>query len=122
MRTLSFIFLLVTALAVSATVQGIHSHLLIDTGKQFVLGGDQFGGFRVAARNSGPVAVLLLERPITGAVRERGRLEPGQAATLSFSARSAVLVRNLGSQRAELDVDVKGPVNSKMTYEPNPAN
>ena len=120
---LLLLLLLTTALlAAHAATRGIHSHLLIDAGKQFVLGGDQVGPFRVSARNSGRVPVLFLERPRQGPGVERGRLEPGQSARLNFGAGAAVLVRNLGRERPGLDVDVKGPSNSRMTYEPAAAN
>ena len=123
MRNFLLLLLLITALlAAHAATSGIHSHLLIDAGKQFVLGGDQIGPFRVSARNSGRMPLLLLERADDKSVPvQRGRLEPGQSAQLRFAAGAAVLVRNLGRERAELDVDIKGPSNSRMTYEPAPA-
>ena len=124
MRTPFFVLLFVAALlAAYAATNNIHSHLLVDVGKQFVLGGEQVGAFRVSARNSGPVPVLLLERSGDGVVVvTRGRLEPGQSARLTFAAGAAVLVRNLGLQRAEIDLDIKGPSKSKMVYEPVPNN
>ena len=123
MRTLIFALLFITALlAAYAATNNIHSHLLVDVGKQFVLGGEQVGTFRVSARNSGPVPVLLLERSGDGVIVTRGRLEPGQSARLTFAAGAAVLVRNLGLQRAEIDLDIKGPSKSKMEYEPVPNN
>ena len=123
MRTLIFALLFITALlAAYAATNNIHSHLLVDVGKQFVLGGEQVGAFRVSARNSGPVPVLLLERSGESVIVTRGRLEPGQSARLTFAAGAAVLVRNLGLQRAEIDLDIKGPSKSKMVYEPVPNN
>lgn len=126
MRTLFLALLLTTACCATAAVfmpSGIHSHLLIDAGKQFVLGGDQVGPFRVGAHNSGRVPVLFLERANDRSIPvERGRLEPGQSAQLCFGAGAAVLIRNLGRERAELDVDIKGPSGSKMIYEPTAAN
>ena len=123
MRTLIFALLFITALlAAYAATNNIHSHLLVDVGKQFVLGGEQVGAFWVSARNSGPVSVLLLERSGESVIVTRGRLEPGQSARLTFAAGAAVLVRNLGLQRAEIDLDIKGPSKSKMVYEPVPNN
>ena len=123
MRTLIFALLFITALlAAYAATNNIHSHLLVDVGKQFVLGGEQVGAFRVSARNSGPVPVLLLERSGKSVIVTRGRLEPSQSARLTFAAGAAVLVRNLGLQRAEIDLDIKGPSKSKMGYEPVPNN
>lgn len=124
MRNFLLLLLFITALLTAhAAINGIHSHLLIDAGKQFVLGGDQVGPFRVSARNSGRVPVLFLERADDKSVPvQRGRLEPGQSAQLRFGAGAAVLVRNLGRERAELDVNIKGPSNSRMIYEPAAAN
>ncbi|MEJ7658209.1 MAG: hypothetical protein WKG07_00585 [Hymenobacter sp.] len=59
--------------------------MFVEPGKQFILGGDQLEGFRVAAHNTGPVPVALRERLCTGAVVARGNLAPGQRATLRFA-------------------------------------
>ena len=123
MRNFLLLLLLITSLlAAHAATRNTHSHLLIDAGKQFVLGGDQVGPLRVSARNSGRVPVLFLERPKQGPAVERGRLEPGQAVRLSFASGVAVLVRNLGRERAELDLDLKAPRGSQMVYEPTAGN
>ena len=92
----------------------IHSHTSIKVGQQFVLGGQQRGAFRVKARNSGPVPVSVAERRADGTLQERGRLEPGQRATLAFEAGSAALVRNLGDSQAEIDVVISGDASFKM--------
>lgn len=118
MRSLLLFLLFVASLLAAAARRNIHSRLLIPVGQQFVLGGDQAGAFQVRARNSGQVAVLFLERAGSGTAVERSRLVPGQSARLAFAAGAAVLVRNLGSWRARLDLDIEGPGNSRMTYEP----
>ncbi len=84
------------------------SHLNIETGKQFVLGGQQRGAIRVKARNTGPVPVSVGERLPDGTVRELGRPEPRQATRLAFAAGSAALVRTLGERGAGLDVVITG--------------
>ena len=112
MRAL-FAAALLSVLALSGAC-GITSHLVIDAGKQFVLGGAQRGTFRVEARNSGPVPVSVAERQADGTVQERGRLDPGQRARLGFGAGSAALVRNLGARRAELDVNISGDTSFGM--------
>lgn len=97
----------------------ITSQTIIDPGKQFVLGGQQRGAFRVAAHNVGPVPVNVAERRPDGTLAERGRLEPGGRATLAFAAGSAALVRNLGERQAKLDFKLSGDVSfgMGMTYE-----
>ena len=94
--------------------QGITSVTTIEVGKQFVLGGQQRGAFRVSARNTGPVPVSVAERRPNGTVQERGRLEPGGRAELAFGAGSAALVRNLGARPAELSVKIKGDASYSM--------
>ena len=115
-----FATLLLAALPVSVVCgittpfQGITSVTTIEVGKQFVLGGQQRGAFRVAARNTGPVPVSVAERRPDGTLQERGRLEPGARAELAFGAGSAALVRNLGARPAELAVKIRGDVSFRM--------
>lgn len=107
MRTLLATVLL-ASLVLFAFGGPINSQTFIDAGKQFVLGGEQRGAFRVAAHNVGPVPVSVAERLPDGTVQERGRLEPGQRAELAFGAGSAALVRNLGERQAKLDFRITG--------------
>ena len=111
-----FLLTLTLLLSVSAVLAlgDIHSVTTIKVGQQFVLGGQQRGAFRVKARNSGPVPVSVAERRTDGTLTERGRLEPGQRATLAFEAGSAALVRNLGERQAEIDVVISGDASFKM--------
>lgn len=121
-------YLLLTALLLASLLprpaagQAIHSHLFVEPGKQFSLGGDQPEGFRVAAHDTGPVPVALRKRLRMGAVVERGNLAPGQRATLRFAPGSAALVRNASAQRAVLDLDIRGGHPGRMTYEPAGGN
>ncbi|WP_460584602.1 hypothetical protein [Hymenobacter arcticus] len=116
MRTL-FLSLLVVGAALCAACGGITSQTVTEAGKQFVLGGQQRGAFRLAAHNVGPVPVSVAERLAGGAVQERGRLEPGQRLTLALGAGSAALVRNLGERPAVLDVRLTGDVSFGMGME-----
>ena len=116
------LLLLVAALLTGATwagQSGIHSHLLIEPGKQFVLGGSQPGTFKVVARNVGPVPVEFKERPRGGGIFGRSTLAPGQQATLRFLAGSTALLLNPSGQQAELKLHVTGDTRLSMGYEPN---
>lgn len=96
---------LLTALSAG---RGIHSHLFVEPGKQFVLGSDQEGGFRLVAHNTGPVPVAVRQRLRAGTVAGRGALAPGQRIILRLAPGSAALVRNGSARRAELDLDISG--------------
>lgn len=119
MKTLHILALLATSLHPRpAAAQAIHSHLFIPVNKQFVLGGDQPGTFRVSGKNVGAVAVEVSERFAKGTVLLRGRLLPGERTQLQFEAGSTALLRNEGSYRAVLDLDITGSHPGRMTYEP----
>lgn len=110
-------------LSALATPQvGIHSHLLLEPGKQFVLGGDQPGAFRVRGRNAGPVLVEVRERLRAGQLLHRAVLAPGARASRAFAPGSTALVRNASQQQAVLDLDTSGSHTGRMTYEPATAN
>lgn len=108
---------LVLGFLLAAWGGSVTSHLLIEPGQQFVLGGQQRGAFRVRVVNSGRVPVGVAERRPDGTVQERGRLEPGRRADLAFAAGAAALVCNLGAGRAVLDAKITGDASVGMTYE-----
>jgi hypothetical protein len=108
--------------ALAAPQGGIHSHLLIEPGKQFVLGGDQPGSFRVRGRNAGPVPVEVRERLRTGQLLSRAVLAPGARTSLAFAPGSTALVHNASRQQAVLDLYISGSHPGRMTYEPATVN
>lgn len=97
----------------------IHSDLFIEPGKQFVLGGEQRGAFKVAARNVGKVAVEINERPAGGTLTRKANLKPGQQATLRFAAGSAAVLVNPTGTKANLDLYITGESGLSMTTEDN---
>ncbi|MDO7851961.1 hypothetical protein [Hymenobacter convexus] len=97
----------------------IHSHLLIEAGKQFILGGGQPGAFRVVAHNVGPVPVEIRERPRGGGIFGKTTLAPGQRGVLRFAEGSTAVLLNPSPKQAELDLTVSGDTKQlAMTYEP----
>ncbi|WP_400191359.1 DoxX family protein [Hymenobacter sp. B81] len=108
--------LLVTT--VSLAGDNLKSNLVIEPRKQFVLGGEQRGAFKVAAHNIGRVPVEIKERPRGGGIFGKATLAPGQRATLRFLAGSAALVLNPSDQQANLKLTVSGDTQLSMGYEP----
>ncbi|WP_210519355.1 hypothetical protein [Hymenobacter terricola] len=97
----------------------IHSNLFIEAGKQFILGGDQRGAFKVAARNVGPVPVEIKERPRGGGIFGKTTLAPGQKGVLQFGAGSTAVLLNPSAEKANLDLTITGDTKQLgMTYEP----
>jgi hypothetical protein len=107
------------SLSLAVAPATFHSHLLIDAGQQFLLGGGQPGAFTVKGRNVGPVPVAVREEPRSGPAIERGTLVPGATAQLKFAAGSTARLLNLGTKQAALELDVTGDAAQlRMTYEP----
>ena len=97
---------------------GVHSSLLIEPGKQFILGGGQRGAFKVVAKNTGPVPVEIRERPLGGGTFGKVTLAPGQRGTLKFADGSVAVLLNPSAVQATLDLTISGGQNLGMTYEP----
>ena len=97
---------------------GIHSHVTIKAGEQFVLGGQQRGAFRVAAKNVGAVPVEIRERPQGGGTFGKATLAPGQSGALKFAAGSTAVLLNPSRQPANLTLSITGDTRLGMTYEP----
>ena len=96
----------------------IHSNLFIEPGKQFILGGDQLGAFKVAAKNVGSVPVEIRERPKGGGTFGKATLAPGQSGVLKFAAGSTAVLLNPSREKANLDLTITGDTKLGMTYEP----
>ncbi|MBC6699047.1 hypothetical protein [Hymenobacter sp. BT190] len=111
-----FVALLLLATACWA---GITSNLLIESGKQFALGGGQLGSFKVEAHNVGKVPVEIRERPRGGGIFGKTTLAPGARGTLRFMAGSTALLLNPSAQQAKVDLKITGDTKLSMNYEPN---
>ena len=107
--------LLLPLLALAGT---IHSNLFIEPGKQFILGGDQRGAFKVAGKNIGTVPVEIRERPKGGGTFGKVTLAPGQSGVLKFAAGSTAVLLNPSAVQANLDLTITGDTKLGMTYEP----
>ena len=100
----------------SVGINGLRSQVRIEVGKQFELGGRQLLGFRVAARNVGPVAVEIKERTSNGWVMSVGLLQPGQQTKAVFGMGSQAILVNLGLSDAKIDVDITNGSGLGMGY------
>lgn len=110
-------FLILAVLPLLALAGTIHSNLFIEPGKQFILGGDQLGAFKVAAKNVGPVPVEIRERPKGGGTFGKATLQPGQSGVLKFAAGSTAVLLNPSATKANLDLTITGDTKLGMTYE-----
>lgn len=108
LRRLLSLFLLIGASSSLSFRPALTSSLTIPAGQQFQLGGGQLLGFTVAAKNAGPVAIVVRELTGKGAVLERGTLAPGQKAKLRFGAGSRALLLNRTDRVGEVAVEVTG--------------
>jgi len=108
------LFLLVVT---AVWARSVHSDLFIEPGKQFILGGNQSGLFKVVARNKGAVPVTIKEQPRGGKLLSKAILAPGQRATLRFGAGSAAVLQNPSPQQANLDLLITGETGLRMDSE-----
>ncbi|MBC8084237.1 MAG: hypothetical protein H7Z21_13610 [Hymenobacter sp.] len=106
-------------LLAAACWAGIRSGLVIEPGKQFVLGGTQPGAFKVVAHNVGKVPVEFKERPRGGGIFGKATLAPGAKATLRFLAGSSAVLLNPSAQQAKVDLNITGDTQLSMGYEAN---
>ena len=114
----ALVLLLAIWLPLLAVASTIHSSLFIEPGKQFILGGDQLGAFKVAAKNVGSVPVEIRERPKGGGTFGKVILQPGQSGVLKFAAGSTAVLLNPSAIAANLDLTITGDTKLGMTYEP----
>ena len=113
-----FLILVILLLPLLTIAGTIHSNLFIEPGKQFILGGDQRGAFKVAAKNVGSVPVEIRERPLGGGTFGKATLAPGQSGVLKFAAGSTAVLLNPSGTKANLTLTITGDTKLGMTYEP----
>ena len=113
-----FLILVILLLPLLTIAGTIHSNLFIEPDKQFILGGDQRGAFKVAAKNVGAVPVEIRERPLGGGTFGKATLAPGQSGVLKFAAGSTAVLLNPSGTKANLDLIITGDTKLVMTYEP----
>ncbi|TGE15399.1 hypothetical protein [Hymenobacter elongatus] len=118
-HSVSLLTLVVLSLLATACWAGIRSGLLIEPGKQFVLGGGQRGAFKVEAHNVGPVPVEIKERPRGGGIFGKTTLAPGARGTLRFMAGSTAVLLNPSAEQAKVDLKISGDTKLSMNYEPS---
>ena len=116
--TVRFCVLAMLLLPLLALAGTIHSNLVTEPGKQFILGGDQLGAFKVAAKNVGSVPVEIWERPKGCGTFGKVILQPSQSGVLKFAAGSTAVFLNLSATKANLDLNITGDTKLGMTYEP----
>ena len=115
----TFVLFWVLAILLLPLLAGtIHSNLSIEPGKQFILGGDQRGAFKVAGKNIGTVPVEIRERPKGGGTFGKVTLAPGQSGVLKFAAGSTAVLLNPSAVQANLALTITGDTKLGMTYEP----
>ena len=112
---LIMVILLLPLLTIAGT---IHSNLFIEPGKQFILGGDQRGAFKVAAKNVGSVPIEIRERPLGGVTFGKATLAPGHSGVFKFAAGSTAVLLNPSGTKANLGLTITGDTKLGMTYEP----
>ena len=116
--TVRFCVLAMLLLPLLALVGTIHSNLVTEPGKQFILGGDQLGAFKVAAKNVGSVPVEIRERPKGCGTFGKVILQPSQSGVLKFTAGSTAALLNPSATKANLDLNITGDTKLGMNYEP----
>ncbi len=81
LRRLLSLLLLVVVVPLLSFRPSLTSTLTIPAGQQFQLGGGQLLGFKVVAKNTGPVSIQARELTGKGVVLERGTLAPWHPGT-----------------------------------------
>ena len=97
---------------------GVTSVTVIDPGKTFVLDGSGAAslGFSAELRNTGPVAVDVVEET-RGGTRSAARVvAPGDQARVSAGPGTSLRVRNRGASQAEVSLALIGSTNLGMGY------
>lgn len=105
-------------LAALAGCSSIHSTVKIESGDQFILGGEQLGPFTAELLNEGPATVTVLEVTSRGDTLLVASLDAEQSARASFSTGSAAVLANRSREDASVRAVVRGDTNLGMRYVP----
>jgi hypothetical protein len=106
------------ALGLLSSCNSLHSVTTIDPAKSFVLGQGKHGSYKARVQNVGeePVEVFC-QTSGSSAPFSLGILKPGQKAFYPVPSNSMVMLKNLGSGKAQMQLVVKGDTDLSMGYQ-----
>jgi hypothetical protein len=110
--------LMMAALAVVTFMAscGITSNTTIEPKKQFVLGNNEHGSFKVKMKNLSSQPVEVYQAPLGGGSHSGSTVQPGQLVTVKVQRNTALIVNNQSADTVSVYLQVTGDAGLSMGY------
>ncbi len=110
--------LMMAALAVVTLMAScsLTSNTTIEPKKQFVLGNNEHGSFKVKMKNVSSQPVEVYQAPLGGGRHSGRTVQPGQSVTVKVQSNTALIVSNQSTDTVSVALKVTGDAGLSMGY------
>jgi hypothetical protein len=109
--------MIVIALAMASC--SLTSNTTIEPKKQFVLGNNEHGSFKVKMKNVSSQPVEVYQAPLGGGSHSGSTVQPGRSVTVKVQANTALVVNNPSGETVSVALKVTGDTGLSMGYNNN---
>jgi hypothetical protein len=92
------------------------SNTTIEPKKQFVLGNNEHGSFKVKMKNVSSQQVEVYQAPLGGGRHSGSTVQPGQSVTVKVQRNTALIVNNQSADTVSVYLKVTGDMGLSMGY------
>jgi hypothetical protein len=95
------------------------SNTTIAPKKQFVLGNNEHGSFKVKLKNVSNQPLEVYQAPLGGGRHSGSMVQPGRSVTVKVQANTALIIDNQSGDTASVNLKVTGDTGLSMGYNNN---
>jgi len=118
MKSYALFFLVISSCLFSCSVfSSLHSNTVIEPGKDFVLGNNEHGSFRVQLKNDAKNTIQIYLAPISGGTHSGQPVAPNATVKIKVDKNTALVIQNPNKDTASVILKVTGDTGLNMGYQ-----
>ena len=118
MKPYTLFFLVISSCLFSCSVfSSLHSNTIIEPGKDFVLGNNEHGSFRVQLKNNSINTIQIYLAPISGGTHSGQPVAPNATVKVKVDKNTALVIQNPSKDTASVTLKVTGDTGLNMGYQ-----
>lgn len=118
MKSYPLFFLVISSFLFSCSVfSSLRSNTIIEPGKDFVLGNNEHGSFRVQLKNDAKNTIQIYMAPISGGKHSGQPVAPNASVKVKVDKNTALVIQNPNKDTASVILEVTGDTGLNMGYQ-----